>query len=203
MELWAIPQISTGDLIRENIRLGTAVGSRFKEMVAAGIFVPDGIVNQMVAERIAQPDCKPGFVLDGFPRTAGQADWLDLALQDPTSAAGGRQPLVAVSIIVRYDELLRRITGRRTGSLSKRIYNVYTNPPRVPGVCDIDGEPLVQRPDDSEAVFEERMRVFSEQTEPVIQHYRHLGRFEEVDGDQPVEVVTQSILAALRRMRGN
>ncbi len=211
MELWAIPQISTGDLIRENIRLGTAVGNRFKEMVAAGIFVPDDVVNQMVAERVAQPDCQPGYILDGFPRTVGQANWLDAALQKPTaiaedltSVAGTvAKPLVAVSIRVRYDELLRRITGRRTGSVSKRIYNVYTNPPKTPGVCDLDGEPLVQRPDDSEAVFEERMRVFAEQTEPVIDHYRHLGRFEEVDGEQPVQAVTENILAALRRMRGN
>ena len=203
MDRWGIPQISTGDLIRENIRLATPVGMRFKEMVAAGIFVPDGVVNEMVAERLEQPDCLPGFVLDGFPRTVGQADWLDETLVDAGGPVGNAKQLVAVSIRVRYDELLRRITGRRTGPTSKRIYNIYTNPPVSPGVCDVDGEPLVQRPDDTEEVFNERMRVFDEQTAPVIDHYRQLGRFEEVDGEQAVDEVTAEILAAFRRLRGN
>ncbi len=203
MHLCNTPQVSTGDLIRDNIRLGTDIGKRFKQMVDDGIFVPDEVVNDMVAERIKQPDCVRGYVLDGFPRTAGQADWLDgvLALTDPTEEV--RLPLIAISIQVRYDELLRRITGRRTGPVSKRIYNIYTNPPAVPGVCDEDGESLVQRPDDTEEVFGERMRVFDEQTAPVIDHYRQLGRFEEIDGEQPVKAVTDNILAALRRMRGN
>jgi adenylate kinase len=110
-------------------------------------------------------------------------------------------PVIAVSIEVRYDELLRRITGRRTGPVSKRIYNIYTNPPASPGVCDVDGEPLVQRPDDTEEVFSERMKAFAELTAPVIEHYRDLGRFEVVDGEQTVEIVTGSIVAALERLR--
>ena len=213
MKRWAIPQISTGDLIRENIRLETLIGLRFQEMVAAGIYVPDDVVNQMVAERTAHPDCKRGFILDSFPRTVGQADWLDgflsereqrygtepsLSIEAPSSML----PLVAVSIRVRYDELLRRITGRRSGPVSKRIYNIYTNPPMSPGVCDVDGEPLVQRPDDTEEVFTERMRVFYDQTAPVVDHYRRLGRFKEVDGEQPVDAVTGEIIAALWKMRG-
>lgn len=205
MELWGIPQISTGDLIRDNIRQGTPIGQRFKELVDAGIFVPDEIVNEMVAERTAAPDCTRGFILDGYPRTLGQAEWLDRYLTDrgTADAAGTGLPLVAVSVQVRYDELLRRVTGRRVGPVSKRIYNIYTNPPVSPGVCDVDGEPLVQRPDDTEEVFADRMRVFGEQTAPVIEHYRGLGRFEEVDGQQAVEVVTEHIVAALRRLRGN
>ncbi len=202
MEVWGVPQISTGDLIRDNIRLGTEIGLRFKELVATGVFVPDEVVNAMVADRIAQPDCTGGFILDGFPRTVGQADWLDAHLAGSPTASRPSHPLVAVSIQVRYDELLRRITGRRTGPVSKRIYNIYTNPPVSPGVCDVDGEPLAQRPDDTEEVFGERMRVFDEQTAPVIDHYRSLGRFEEIDGQQAVDVVTENILAALRRMRG-
>ncbi len=200
MEQWSIPQISTGDLIRDNIRLKTPIGIRFKELVDAGIFVPDDVVNQMVADRTAEPDCERGFILDGFPRTLGQAKWLDghLTVRNGEAAA---LPLLAVSVQVRYDELLRRITGRRTGPVSKRIYNIYTNPPASPGVCDVDGEPLVQRPDDTEKVFSERMRVFGEQTAPVIDHYRGLGRFEEVNGEAPVEQVTENIVAALRRMR--
>ena len=218
MELWGIPQISTGDLIRENIRLGTDVGRSFQETVAKGILVPDDLVNRMVADRLTHPDVSRGFILDGFPRTLPQAIWLDhhLSQREAITASGEHEfiesvfsgsprpldlPVIAVSIEVRYDELLRRITGRRTGPVSKRIYNVYTNPPATPGVCDEDGEPLVQRPDDTEVVFEERMKAFGELTAPVIEHYRGLGRFEVVDGEQTVETVTGSIVAALERLR--
>jgi adenylate kinase len=208
MERWGIPQVSTGDLIRENIRQGTAVGLEFQHTVARGILVPDDLVNRMVAGRLAQPDAARGYILDGYPRTLGQAEWLDAQLAgkgfpqaDGAQSADARRPVIAVSIEVRYDELLRRITGRRTGPVSKRIYNVYTNPPVSPGVCDVDGEPLVQRPDDTEEVFAERMKAFAELTGPVIEHYRDLGRFEVVDGEQSVETVTDCIVAALERLR--
>ena len=208
MERWGIPQVSTGDLIRENIRQGTPVGREFQETVARGILVPDELVNRMVAGRLAQPDASRGYVLDGYPRTLGQAEWLDAQLEgDGFPQANGAKPadtalpVIAVSIEVRYDELLRRITGRRTGPVSKRIYNIYTNPPVSSGVCDVDGEPLVQRPDDTEEVFAERMKAFAELTTPVIEHYRGLGRFEVVDGEQTVETVTENIVAALERLR--
>ena len=198
MDAWGIPQVSTGDLIRDNIRRETPVGLRFKELVASGTLVPDEVVNEMVEGRLAEPDAARGYILDGYPRTLGQAEWLDAFLAGQASTA---LPVVAVSIEVRYDELLRRITGRRTGPLSKRIYNIYTNPPVSPGVCDVDGEPLVQRPDDTEEVFSERMKAFGELTAPVIEHYRDLGRFEVVDGEQPVETVTENIAEALQRLR--
>lgn len=217
MERWGIPQVSTGDLIRDNIRLATPIGLRFKELVDAGIFVPDEVVNHMVEDRTAEPDCERGFILDGYPRTLGQARWIDEQLvkslhdqhrqtqrypgETEGEAVPVPLPLVAILIDVRYDELLRRITGRRNGPLSKRIYNIYTNPPVSPGVCDMDGEVLVQRPDDTEEVFTERMRVFAEQTAPVIDHYRGLGRFEEVNGERTVAQVTEDIIVALRRMR--
>ena len=208
MDRWGIPQVSTGDLIRDNIRLQTDVGHQFQETVASGILVPDELVNRMVAERLAQPDAARGYILDGYPRTLGQAEWLDAQLAgegfSPATAASSTEaalPVIAVSIEVRYDELLRRITGRRTGPVSKRIYNIYTNPPVSPGVCDVDGEPLVQRPDDTEEVFHERMKAFQDLTAPVIEHYRGLGRFEVIDGEQPVEAVTGAIVAALERLR--
>jgi adenylate kinase len=203
MDQWGIPQISTGDIIRENIKLGTAIGRQFQELVSAGTFVPDQIVNDMVADRTARPDCARGFILDGYPRTLEQAKWWDGYLSDwgALGECAAALPVIAVSIEVRYDELLRRITGRRTGSVSKRIYNIYTNPPRVSGFCDVDGLPLVQRPDDTEEVFAERMKQFAELTAPVIEHYRGLGRFEVVDGEQTVETVTESIAAALKRLR--
>lgn len=208
MDLWGIPQISTGDIIRENIKQQTPVGREFQDLVAQGIFVPDELVNRMVALRLSQPDAARGYILDGFPRTLGQAQWLDSQLsgdgfpgQSGEVTPAGRLPVVAVSIEVRYDELLRRITGRRTGPVSKRIYNIYTNPPQVEGIDDVDGQPLVQRPDDTEEVFAERMRQFADLTAPVIEHYRAQGRFEVVDGEQPVEVVTERIVAALKRLR--
>lgn len=208
MDLWGIPQISTGDIIRENIKSKTPVGVEFQDLVAKGIFVPDELVNRMVAGRLSQPDAARGYILDGFPRTLGQAQWLDAQLagdgfpgQNGEVTPAGRLPVVAVSIEVRYDELLRRITGRRTGPVSKRIYNIYTNPPQVEGIDDVDGQPLVQRPDDTEDVFAERMRQFADLTAPVIEHYRAQGRFEVVDGEQPVEVVTERIVAALKRLR--
>lgn len=196
MDQWDIPQVSTGDLIRDNITRATPVGGRFEQMVAAGALVPDHIVNEMVEERLAQPDARQGYVLDGYPRTLGQAKWLDSYLR-----ANSALPVVAVSIEVRYDELLRRITGRRTAPLSKRIYNIYTNPPIRTGVCDVDGELLVQRSDDTEEVFAERMRAFGELTAPVIEHYRGLGRFKVIDGQQSVDAVTEEIVGALKRLR--
>ena len=195
MQRWHVPQVSTGDLIRDNIKQGTAIGREFQDLVAKGIFVPDELVNRMVDGRLAAGDAGGGYILDGYPRTLGQARWLDKHLD------GSSSPVVAVSIKVRYDELLRRITGRRIAPLSKRIYNIYTNAPIRTGADDVDGEPLVQRPDDTEEVFVERMKAFDEQTAPVIEHYRGLGRFEEVDGEQTVETVTGEIVAALMRLR--
>jgi adenylate kinase len=161
-----------------------------------GQLVSDDLVNKMVADRLAQPDVSRGYILDGFPRTLIQAEWLDGELGTNTQAL----PVVAISIVVGYEHLLHRITGRRISPVG-RIYNIYSNPPSVAGICDVDGTTLVQRSDDSEAVFIERMKTFEAQTAPVIEHYRKQGRFEEVDGDQAVEQVTLAITTALRRLR--
>ena len=196
MAAYGIPQISTGDILRANISKGTTLGKQAKALVDQGTLVPDDLVNQMVADRLSQPDTHRGYILDGFPRTLNQATWLDAQLTaDPTTL-----PVVAISIVVEYEHLLRRITGRRISSTG-RIYNTYSNPPAVSGICDEDGSVLVQRPDDSETVFVERMKTFQSQTAPVIEHYRKQGRFEEIDGDQPVEQVTAAIEAALKRLR--
>jgi adenylate kinase len=110
-------------------------------------------------------------------------------------------PVIAVSIEVSYNQLLRRITGRCTCPVCKSIYNIYLQPPKVDEVCDLDGTPLVRRSDDTEEVFEERMRAYEALTAPVVEHYRALGRFERVDGDQPVEAVTAAVMDAVRRLR--
>jgi adenylate kinase len=196
MAAYGIPQISTGDILRANISKGTPLGKQAKELVDQGILVSDDLVNQMVADRLCQPDTRRGYILDGFPRTLNQATWLDSQL----SAACGTLPVVAISIVVDYEQLLHRVTGRRICP-SGHDYNIYTKPPKVPGICDVDGSPLIQRPDDSEAVFTERMKTFESQTAPVIEHYRNQGRFEEIDGDHPIEQVTATIEAALIRLR--
>jgi adenylate kinase len=193
---YGIPQISTGDILRANISQGTPLGKQAKALVDQGILVSDDLVNQMVADRLCQPDTRRGYILDGFPRTLNQGTWLDSQLCATPSAL----PVVAISIVVDYQQLLHRITGRRICPAG-HIFNVYSNPPATPGICDVDGSPLIQRPDDSEAVFTERMKTFESQTAPVIEHYRKQGRFEEIDGDTRVEQVTTAIEAALIRLR--
>jgi adenylate kinase len=196
MAAYGIPQISTGDLLRANIANGTQLGKAAKSLMDQGQLVPDDLVNQMVADRLTRPDTHRGYILDGFPRTINQAEWLDAQLARDSNTL----PVVAISIVVGYDQLLHRITGRRI-SPAGRIYNIYSSPPAVAGICDVDGSTLVQRPDDSETVFSERMKTFTSQTAPVIEHYRRQGRFEEVDGAQSVERVTADIEEALVELR--
>jgi adenylate kinase len=196
MAAYGIPQISTGDLLRANIANGTQLGKAAKSLMDQGQLVPDDLVNQMVADRLTRPDTHRGYILDGFPRTINQAEWLDAQLARDSNTL----PVVAISIVVGYDQLLHRITGRRI-SPAGRIYNIYSSPPAVAGICDVDGSTLVQRPDDSETVFSERMKTFTSQTAPVIEHYRRQGRFEEVDGAQSVERVTADIEEALVALR--
>jgi adenylate kinase len=170
-----------------------------KEIMAAGKLVPDELVNQMVAERLKQPDTANGYILDGYPRTLGQAKWLDEHVGTDPKAL----PVIAVSIQVGYNELLRRITGRRICPVCGTIYNIYLQPPKVDEKCDLDGTPLVRRSDDTEEVFRERMRTYESQTAPVVEHYRALGRFEEVDGSQPVSAVAAGVEAAVERLRAS
>jgi adenylate kinase len=205
MAAWGVPQISTGDLLRENKARGTALGIQASQLMSQGKLVPDDLVNEMVAARLAEPDTRRGYILDGYPRTLGQAKWLDQRLgqssdRDSQRAAGGL-PVIAVSLGVSYNQLLCRITGRRNCPTCQRIYNVYLQPPKVDTVCDVEGTPLVARADDVEAVFEERMRVYEALTAPVVDHYRAKGRFIEVDGEQPVDDVTAAITAAVVRLR--
>ena len=197
VKLWGIPQISTGDLLRANVAQGTALGKAAKEIMLRGELVPDSLVNEMVAVRLQEADTVNGYILDGFPRTLAQAHWLDGRLAAQTEGL----PVVAVSIQVDYNQLLRRITGRRNCPVDQRIYNIYTNPPQRAGFCDVEGAPLVQRADDTEKVFAERMRAYAAQTAPVVEHYRELGRFAEVPGDGPIAGIAARIVAAVEQLR--
>ena len=197
VRLWRIPQISTGDLLRANVAGGTPLGKVAKEIMGRGELVPDSLVNEMVAVRMQEPDTTNGYILDGYPRTLNQAGWLDGRL----AAQPDGMAVVAVGIHVDYNQLLRRITGRRNCPVCQTIYNIYYKPPRVEGLCDVEGAALVQRADDTESVFAERMRAYAAMTAPVIEHYRALGRYAEVDGDRPIDVVAAGIVAAVERMR--
>jgi adenylate kinase len=198
IKIWRIPQISTGDLLRANVAQGTQLGKVAKEIMGRGELVPDSLVEEMVAVRLQQPDAADGYILDGFPRTLGQAGWLDGRL----AARPDGLPVVAVSIQVNYNQLLRRITGRRNCPVCQTIYNIYVNPPKVDGFCDVEGAALTQRADDTEEVFKERMRAYGALTAPVVEHYRSLGRFAEVDGDRPIAEIAAGIVAAVDLLRG-
>ncbi len=196
MDEFGIPQISTGDLLREHRRNHTPLGMMADELMATGQLVPDDLVNEMVATRLTEPDTKRGYILDGFPRTLNQAEWLDGQLLNSAL------PVVAVSIVVPERILLERITGRLTCPVCGTIYNRYSEPPAAEGVCDREGAKLVQRADDTEPVFYERMKAFEAKTAAVIEYYRAQdSRFAEVDGNLPVDEVMQSIRATLFRLR--
>jgi len=195
VERYGIPQVSTGDLLRENVKLGTALGLKAKAVMDAGKLVSDDLVNEMVAERIARPDCARGFILDGFPRTVGQAEWLDGFL----SARGSKLPLRVIRIAVDYDKLLKRLTGRRTCPVCGTIYNLYTNPPRSDEVCDKEGAKLTSRKDDSEEAIGTRLKAYENETLPLVDYYHRRGILTEIDGDAPAERVTRDLFGALEK----
>jgi adenylate kinase len=196
MAEFGIPQISTGDLLRQHRSDHTPLGILADDLMSQGKLVPDDLVNQMVAARLQDPDTEHGYILDGFPRTLNQAEWLDRQL------VAYLLPVVAINIVVGEQVLLERITGRLTCPICGTIYNVYTKPPKNDRVCDFDGAALVQRADDTVEVFHERMRSFEQKTSAVIEYYReHGNRFAEVDGDRPIDDVTRSIRETLLRLR--
>jgi adenylate kinase len=201
MAEFGIPQISTGDILRANIANGTALGKAAKTLMDQGNLVPDNLVNDMVAARLTQSDVHSGYILDGFPRTLIQAKWFDAQFPNRRNMP----PPVAIGISVDYTELLHRITGRRICPTCKRIYNTFSNPPTVAGLCDVEGARLEQRPDDTEEAFTRRMKEYEELTAPVIRHYDQpldgKRRFRKVDGQASVAEVQSSILAALKDLR--
>jgi len=164
-----------------------------------GQLVPDDLVCPMVADRIREIDCERGFILDGFPRTAAQAGWLDAFLENEffdNSHGCNRLPIV-IRMDVDYNELLRRLTGRRSCPTCGRIYNVHLQPPKVDELCDNDGTKLVIRDDDREEVIRERLNEFDRQTRPVADYYQAKGRLKSVNGDLPMEQVTAQIFCII------
>jgi adenylate kinase len=195
MERYSIPQVSTGDLLRENVAQGTELGLAAKAVMARGELVSDNLVCGMVKCRLARPDCKRGYVLDGFPRTAAQAGWLDALLEDTLfdNSRSTRSWPIVIRLDVDYNQLLLRITGRRSCPTCGRIYNVHFQPPRHDEVCDIDGTKLVTRNDDRLEVIQPRLAAYQEQTAPVADYYERTGRLVSVNGDRPMDEVTAEI----------
>jgi adenylate kinase len=167
--------------------------------------VPDDLVCDMVAWRVRDPDCERGFILDGFPRTARQAGWLDAFFESEIfeNSQGGKCLPIVIRIDVDYNQLVKRLTGRRTCLANGHIYNVYFQPPRVPDICDIDGSPLVTRSDDREEVIRDRLQTYDLQTKPVAEYYELKGRLVSVDGDLPVGEVTGQMFYVIEHRDGN
>jgi len=166
MEKFGIPQISTGDMLREAIKAGTPLGNKVKDVLESGALVTDEIIIDLVKERIQQPDCEKGFLFDGFPRTIPQAQ----ALVDENIEID-----CVIEIKVPEEEIVKRLSGRRVHPDSGRIYHVLFDPPREEGKDDVTGESLIQRDDDTEETITERLKVYTEQTEPLVQFYQKLS----------------------------
>ena len=198
-EYYRIPQISTGDILREQGQRGTELGIKAKDIMARGEFVPDELMYGMVADRLRQVDCERGFILDGFPRTPAQAGWLDAFLEHEFFDNAQREKClpIVIRINVDYNKLLRRITGRRSCPVCGRIYNVYSQPPRYDEICDVDGSKLVTRNDDREDVIVERLAAYDAQTRPVADYYEHKGRLVSVNGDLPADEVTKQVFQVI------
>lgn len=192
-EKFGIPQISTGDMLRAAVKAGSDLGLQVKEVMASGGLVSDDLIIALVKDRIAEDDCKNGFLFDGFPRTIPQAE----ALQ-----AAGVSIDHVLEIAVDDEEIVTRMSGRRTHEGSGRTYHVIYNPPKVEGVDDETGEPLIQREDDKEETVRNRLNVYHEQTKPLVDFYSNLGgddapRYSRVEGVGSVEEITAKVLAAL------
>ncbi len=197
---YGIPQLSTGDLLRDNVSRGTELGKQAKAVMDRGELVPDELVEGMLTERIRTGgDALRGFILDGFPRTLAQAQWLDRFLQQWGAELGQKQgvPAIVINVAVAYNQLLRRLTGRRSCPTCGRIYNIYFQPPRVADLCDADGSKLVTRRDDCEEVISERLKAYERQTLPLTEYYRSRGVLREIDGDRDMQAVSAAALDIL------
>ncbi len=193
----SVPKISTGDIFRANVGEGTELGVLAKTFMDRGALVPDDVTIKMVKGRLAEPDVGSGFLLDGFPRTVPQA----VVLEDFLADAGTKLDVV-LELVVDDDEVIRRLSGRRTCRTCNRIWHVDFDPPEVAGICDLDGGGLYQRDDDKAETVAERLRVYADETAPLVAHYANRGLLVGLDAMGPVDDVTQRAVDALRPFRG-
>ena len=190
---FGIPHISTGDMFRAAVKEGTELGLQAKACMDAGKLVPDEVTIGIVKERLAKPDCKKGFILDGFPRTVEQADALTGILKEL-----GLSLTAAINITVPAADLIERAVGRRICKSCGATYHVKFNPPQKAGVCDTCAGDLYQRADDSEETMKNRLSVYEAQTKPLIAYYEKAGVYKEIDGRQAIDDVKAAMLAALK-----
>ncbi|HWZ81911.1 MAG TPA: adenylate kinase [Terriglobales bacterium] len=193
VEHYGVPQVSTGDLLRDHIRRDTELGRNAKGYMVQGKLVPDELLYGIVADRLKEADCDRGFILDGFPRTAAQAGWLDAYLGREFFEKLGNCSPVVIRMDVDYTQLLLRITGRRSCSTCGRIYNLHFQPPTVDQLCDLEGSKLVQRDDDREEVIRPRLTAYEIQTKPVADYYQAQGLLIPLNADRPMDEVTADI----------
>jgi adenylate kinase len=192
IEKYKIPQISTGDILRKAVADGTPLGKEAKVIMDSGGLVSDKIVLGLVEERIKQPDCKAGFILDGFPRNTAQAEALDTIL------TGMGMPLTAaLNIDVDMNDLLKRLTGRRTCKSCQQMYNIYFSPPKKEGVCDKCGGALFQRDDDKEETIKKRLDVYTKQTAPLIDYYSKKNIMKTIMGTGSINDIFAKVVATL------
>lgn len=195
-EKYGIPQISTGDMLREAVAKGTELGKKAKEYMDKGELVPDEVVIGIVKERLQQPDCEKGFILDGFPRTLAQAEALDEMLKELDKKIDA-----VINVAVPEEEVVKRITYRRTCKNCGAVYHLIYAPPKEDNKCDKCGGELYQRDDDKEETVRERYRVYRENTEPLIDYYRKKGILYDVDGTKDIEGVWKEIEAILEKIK--
>ncbi len=188
IETWGIPHISTGDILRKAVSAGTPLGMQAKNYMDKGELVPDLVVIGLVKSRLAEPDARKGFILDGFPRTDAQAEALDREL-----AGMGMKIEAAINIDVDRDVIVRRLTARRTCKECGKIYNVLTDSAAASGACSACGGTLYQRDDDTEATVRNRLSVYDRSTAPLVSYYRSRGLLHVVDGDRPVDMVFRDV----------
>jgi len=185
---YGVPHIATGDIFREIIASSSEIGKKVEKYVKSGELVPDEIVNKIVRERLSRPDCRDGFILDGYPRTVEQAKALDRALEN----AGEKLDLV-IELEVSDDEIVRRLSNRRVCRNCGAIYHLINNPPKIPGKCDKCQGELYQREDDREDIIRNRLRVYRERTKPLIDYYLKRGILVKVNGNPKVNEVWEQI----------
>lgn len=190
-----LPHVSSGDLFRENLKQQTELGKMAATFINRGELVPDDVTIAMIKERLSQPDCANGALLDGFPRTPAQAE----ALASILTILGGEVMSVPY-ISVPEEVLVERLSGRWTCRQVGHVFHEKFNPPREPGICDFDGSELYQREDDKAETVKRRIRVYLEQTQPLIDYYRQRGVLFEVDGTQPIDDVTESLLSVVQEI---
>jgi adenylate kinase len=191
-EHFDIPKISTGDIFRANVSGGTELGQTARKYMDAGDLVPDEVTNAMVRDRLAQPDAKDGFLLDGFPRNVAQAGELNDMLEEL-----GAPLSVVLDLDVDFEEVVKRLSGRRTCKSCGHVWHLEFDPPSKPGTCDKDGGELFQRDDDKPETVRHRLDVYAEQTAPLIGFYREAGKLVAIDALGPVEDITERAISAL------